>query len=263
MIIVKIGGGDAINLEAVARDLAEINRPFILVHGANALRDRLAKRLGVERRVLTSVKGYQSVYSDEQAIDVMMMAYSGLRNKRLVEILRRNGVNAVGLTGLDGGAVQSKRNAGVRVREDGKLKIVRDFSGKPQSVNKELFELLMNNGYAPVLTVPTIDENNVAVNSENDDVVARLHEAFQAELVIQLIEAPGYLKDADDPNSVAVSISRRDLEKIEAEADGRMKRKIHALRKLFEYGPTKVVVADGRIDEPIKNALQGKGTIII
>ena len=48
MLIVKIGGGESINLDGIARDLSGVEGPFVIVHGANALRDELARRLGVE-----------------------------------------------------------------------------------------------------------------------------------------------------------------------------------------------------------------------
>ena len=170
MIIVKIGGGDGINIDGAIEDLSGLDDRFIIVHGANALRDQLAEDLGQPKQVLTSVKGYTSVYSDEKLLDVMMMAYAGLRNKRIVELCHRHGINAVGLSGLDGKIVQGRRNKGIRVYQGKKLKIVRDFSGKPQTVNAHLLELLLDNGYVPVLTVPIIDEQNAAINTENDEV---------------------------------------------------------------------------------------------
>ena len=137
MIIVKIGGGSRINVKGIVVDLATLDEGFIIVHGANALRDKLAEDLGQPKQVLTSVKGYTSVYSDEKLIDVMMMAYAGLRNKRIVELCQQNGINAVGLTGLDGKTVLGRRNKGIRVYQNQKQKIIRDFSGKPQSINKD------------------------------------------------------------------------------------------------------------------------------
>jgi acetylglutamate/LysW-gamma-L-alpha-aminoadipate kinase len=110
MIIVKIGGGKEINIKGIIADLAGIDEPYVIVHGANALRDKLAEDLGQPKQVLTSVKGYSSVYSDEKLLDVMMMAYAGLRNKRIVELCQQHGINAVGFSGLDGKMVQGKRN---------------------------------------------------------------------------------------------------------------------------------------------------------
>jgi len=120
VIIVKVGGGAAINLPGVVKDLAALEEPFVVVHGANALRDQLAEQLGKPKQVLTSVSGYQSVFSDEDAIDAILMSYAGLRNKRLVELFQQYGVNAVGLTGLDGRMIQGRRNKGIRVREGAK-----------------------------------------------------------------------------------------------------------------------------------------------
>jgi [amino group carrier protein]-L-2-aminoadipate 6-kinase len=262
MIIIKIGGGKEINLKGIAADLTTIKEPFIIVHGANAARDELAARLNKEKKVVTSISGYASVFSDEETIDIMMMAYSGLKNKRIVELLQRNGINAVGLSGLDGRMIEGKRNTGIKVREEGKTMILRDFSGKPKKINTSLLNLLLENGYIPVLCVPIIDENSFAINSENDDIVALLQSELKAEKIIQLIEAPGFLNDKNDPDSVVKKISQKELETLENQVEGRMKRKILALRKLFEAGPTNVYIYDGRAQNPIIDALNEKGTLI-
>ncbi len=102
MTIIKIGGGASLNLQAIISDLANLDDDFLIVHGANALRDEVAKKLDYEKQVLVSASGYSSVYSDEKALDIMMMSYSGLRNKRIVEMCQQAGINAIGLTGVDG-----------------------------------------------------------------------------------------------------------------------------------------------------------------
>jgi acetylglutamate/LysW-gamma-L-alpha-aminoadipate kinase len=262
MIIVKIGGGQEINLEGIVTDLAELQEPFVIVHGANALRDRLAEELGHPKHVLTSVRGYTSVYSDELLIDIMMMSYAGVRNKRIVELCQQHGINAVGLSGLDGRVVQGRRNRGIRVEQYGKQRIVRDFSGKPEVVNTALLKLLLDNGYVPVLTPPIIDEQDTAINTENDDVVRVLQKALGADTVINLIEAAGFLEDKDDDTSLIVSISPAALESRERQASGRMRRKMLAVRKLFEQGAAKVIIADGRSHHPVADALAGKGTVV-
>lgn len=263
MIIVKIGGGETLNLPAIIKDLANLEEEFIVVHGANALRDDLAKRLDYEKQVIVSASGYSSVFSDEEALDIMMMSYSGLRNKRIVEMCQQSGINAIGLTGMDGKLVQGKRNRGIRTKKNGKLMMLRDLSGKPAAINTGLIRMLLDGGYVPVLTVPIIDENNFAISSENDDIVALLKKSLGAEKVIQLIEAPGFLEDANDPSSVVPMISKAELEVREQQVEGRMKRKIKALVKLFEGSEdTSVHICDGRTEQPITNALNGGGTII-
>jgi len=262
MIIIKIGGGESINLPGIIADLAALDEPFLIVHGANALRDKIANDLNQPKKVITSVSGYSSVFSDETALDIMMMAYAGLRNKRIVELCQQQGINALGLSGLDGKMIQGKRNNGIRIKEGGKLKIVRDFSGKPKQINIDLLNLLLNAGYVPVLSVPIIDENNFAINSENDDIINVLQEALQADKIIQLIEAPGFLDDSSNPDSLVHKLSRDELARREAQVEGRMKRKMLALRKLFDSGAAKVYISDGRVEHPIREALKEKGTVI-
>ncbi len=262
MMLIKIGGGEQVNLPAVIADLAEQAQPFIIVHGANVLRDRIAAQLGLEKTVLTSVSGYSSVFSDQDAIDVILMSYSGLRNKQIVELCQRRDINAVGLTGLDGRLVQGERNKGIRVRENGKTLIKRDLSGKPRSINTSLLRLLLDNGYCPVLTIPIADEKGFAINSENDDIVAQIATELEIDTVVQLIEAPGFLDDPDDESSLVTQMGAAELAAREAAVEGRIKRKLLALTRLCQGGKTKIIIADGRGEHPVADALNGSGTHI-
>ena len=262
MYIIKVGGGSNINLEGVASDLAVLEEPFLVVLGANALRDQLGQRLGQEKVQLTSVSGYSSVFSDADAVDLIMMAYSGLSNRRFVEMCQKAGVNALGLTGLDGRLIQGRRNRGIKVRENGKTIIKRDFSGKPAEVNVDLLTTLLDKGYRPVLSIPIADEAGFAINSENDDIVAVLQGALNADRIIQLIEAPGFLEDKDDDASMLQALSASELKERETSVEGRMKRKMLALGRLFDAGAAEVIIADGRVAHPVLDALAGKGTSI-
>lgn len=262
MLLIRIGGGANINLEGIARDVAGLEDRIIIVHGAHAARKELAERLGVRIRVLTSVSGQTSVHSDQELIDLMLMAYSGLRNKRLVELLHQHAVNAVGLTGLDGALVRGMRNKGIRVREGDRTLIRRDLSGKPVAVNRKLLGWLLENGYTPVITLPVIDERNVAINSENDDLVTLLGQALNPDWVIQLIEAPGLLEDSDDPESAVPVVAPGQLSGWERRVRGHMKRKMRAIGQLVKTGRSKVLIADGRTESPISDAMAGKGTVI-
>ena len=262
MMLIKIGGGKNINVEGIIADLAQDTGPYIIVHGANVLRDELAIRLNKPQQTITSVSGYTSVFSTHDSIDLLMMAYAGVKNKRIVEMCQKYGINAIGLTGIDGKLIQGKRNTGIRVYENNKLKIKHDLSGKPQQVNTGLLELLLHNGYIPVITVPIIDEYNQAINSENDDLVALVQNAILAETVIEFIEAPGLLADSNNPATVIKKISKNELQIREEQTQGRIRRKIHALKKIADAGETKIIIADGRVDHPLKKALEEYGTII-
>ncbi len=265
MLLVKMGGGD-FDIDAIAEDLATLDRPFVLLHGGNKLRDQLATELGRPPQVVESISGYTSVLSDEDGIDVLLAAYAGIRNKRIVESLRKHGMNAIGLTGLDGGLVEGVQNQGIRVRREGRKLLLRDQSGKPRSVNGTLLRSLLDQGYTPVLTVPIAGADGAALNSENDEVLALLAVELGAGEVVSLIEEVGLLADRDDPSSLVTEVDSAKLGEWEARVSGRMRRKIRALRTLFDRadapGPL-FRLSDGRIERPITRALAGAGTLVV
>ena len=57
-------------------------------------------------------------------------------------------------------------------------------------------------------------------------------------------------------------ISKLELEERETQVQGRMKRKMLALRRLFESGAAEVIISDGRTEHPLRGALTGCGTRI-
>ncbi|MDA0328249.1 MAG: aminotransferase class III-fold pyridoxal phosphate-dependent enzyme [Gemmatimonadetes bacterium] len=264
MLIVKLGGGD-FDIDVVAVDLSRQKRPLVVLHGANRLRDRMATDLGRPSQVVESVSGYSSVLTDDDAIDVLLAAYAGIRNKRIVEALRKQGVDAIGLTGLDGGLVRGEQNQGIRVKRGDRKVLLRDQSGKPKSINGTLLRGLLADGYVPVLTVPIVGEDGAALNTENDEVLALLSAELAATDVVSLIEEVGLLVSRDDPSTLVRTVEVADLAEWEERVDGRMRRKIRALRSLFDRAATpgpRVRISDGRGARPVTDALGGAGTLI-
>ena len=125
-----------------------------------------------------------------------------------------------------------------------------------------MLKLLLDNDYLPVLTIPIVDEKGFAINSENDDIVVQLAQALDIETVVQLIEAPGFLDDPNDDNSLVAQMTPAELEAREAKVEGRIKRKLLALTRLCRGGKTRIIIADGRGEHPVADALNGNGTII-
>ncbi len=197
MILVKAGGGEAVNWAGLAADIAEVRatEPVIVVHGAHALRDALAARLGVPVRKVVSPSGVTSVYTDEEALEVFLMAYAGVANKRIVAQLLRRGVNAVGLSGVDGRLWQATAKKDLLVRENGKTKLLRNnLTGRVDKVNAGLLRLLLESGYVPVISAPAISEEGEIVNTDNDTAAAVLAEQMGIERLVFLFEAPGLLE---------------------------------------------------------------------
>lgn len=255
MIILKIGGGKNINLEGIITDLVNLDEQFIIVHGANAHRNYLANALNIQKEELISIKGYSSVKSTPEIIDLMKMSYAGFVNKSIVELCQKHGINAIGLSGIDGGLIRGRRNKGIRTIINGKKKIVRDLSGKPVSINTSLLDLLMENNYTPVITMPILDEFDVAVNSENDDVVRLLASYYSPEKIVFLIEAIGLLKDKNDESTIYKNLDIHTLRNMVKHSKGRIQRKLRSIIETLQTSDTEIIIADGRGETPISNAL--------
>ncbi|ULH14942.1 hypothetical protein MF271_13315 [Deinococcus sp. KNUC1210] len=105
MVIVKVGGSAGIDYDAVCADIAALwktGQRLILVHGGSGETNRVAEALGHPPKFVTSPSGYTSRFTDRQTLEIFEMVYCGKVNKGIVERLQRLGVNAVGLSGLDG-----------------------------------------------------------------------------------------------------------------------------------------------------------------
>lgn len=265
MILIKAGGGKTINWDFIAKDITEIqkNEQIVIVHGAGSIRNEIADKLGCPTKTVISPSGIESVYTDEKAIDVFLMVYCGLVNKKIVEILQKNSINAVGLSGVDGALWRAKAKKDLMVFENGKVKLLKNNrTGRVEKINTELIRLLIKNKYVPVISSPALSYENEIVNTDNDWAAAVMASELKIKKMIVLFEASGLLKNVDDENSVIKTIDQKDLDKMMSFAQGRMKKKILGAKRAFELGLKKMYWADGRIRQPITNALKGNGTII-
>jgi len=261
MLVIKIGGGENINIENIAEDLAQIKDEFILVHGGNFYLDDLSKKLGIEKKMLESPTGVKSRYTNKEVIELMYLTYAGLANKKIVEVLQKNGVNAIGLSGIDGKLITGKKHQSLMVIEDGKKKIIRDdLTGSIKGINLDLVKNLLKLNLVPVITPPVLTEDGEVINVDGDKITAKIATDFKAETVVFLIEAAGILKDLQDKNSIVKTVTKENLEEIRSQVTGRMKRKIAECIKLLDEGIGKIIIADGRVQNPISSALKGGGT---
>ena len=99
--VIKIGGGVLENeaqRNAFLRQFAAIEGPKVLVHGGGRLATTMAERMGIETHMIDGRR-----VTDKETLDIVTMVYGGLINKQVVAQLQTMGVNAIGLTGVDGG----------------------------------------------------------------------------------------------------------------------------------------------------------------
>lgn len=265
MIVVKVGGGAGIDVNAVLQDVVAMwkaGTPVVLVHGASDETNQLSERLGIPPRFVTSVSGHTSRFTDAATLDAFAMA-SGKLNLRIVESLQRLGANAVGLTGVDGRLLEGQRKDAIKAVVDGKKVMLRgDHTGTIETVNVHLLRLLLANGYLPVVTVPAISTAGEAVNADADRAAAAIAGALGAKSLLILSNVPGLLRDVADPASLVSRIPVAQLAQYEAFAQGRFKKKIIGAREALDLGVKEIVFATANAPQPIQSAMNGGGTHI-
>jgi acetylglutamate/LysW-gamma-L-alpha-aminoadipate kinase len=266
MIVVKIGGSRGINLDAVCADAAALiktGQPLVIVHGAGKDADELGEQLGHPARHVTSPQGFTSRYTDRQTLEIFAMAAMGKINTFLCERLQKLGVNAIGLSGVSGRVIAGARKDSIRIVEGGKQRILRDdYTGRVEQVNADLLRMLLGAGYLPVIAPLAISYQGDAINVDGDRAAALITGALGAEQLIILTNVVGLMRNFPDESSL---ITRMDKHKVEASidfAEGRMKKKVLGASEALGLGVQRVVFADGRLEQPIQRALEGKGTVI-
>jgi acetylglutamate/LysW-gamma-L-alpha-aminoadipate kinase len=266
MIVIKVGGGKELNIDAVVADLAALRgagRELLLVHGGAETTNEVAEALGHPPEFVTSESGYVSRRTDRRTLEIFEMVYCGQLNKMWVEKLQRAGVNAVGLSGLDGRIFEGTRKDTLRVRVEGKRMVLRDdWTGTVERINSELLRLLLGAGYFPVLTPPGASDKGEAINVDGDRAAAMVAAAFHAEALLILSNVPGLLRAFPDESTLISAIPRASANDFMQYAEGRMKKKVMGAVEAINEGVQKVIFADGRIEQPITKALAGAGTHI-
>lgn len=266
MLVVKVGGGEGIPIDAVCQDMRDLTQQgerVILVHGASHETNVLSEAMGKPPRFVTSVSGMQSRYTDRETLMLFAMAYVGKLNKLFVERLQQLGVNAVGLCGADGRSMEGTRKAAIKIVEDGKRRVLRDdFTGRVERVNTGLLALLLDNGYTPVLCPPALSYDSEIINVDGDRAAAVVAVACKAETLVILSNVPGLLRDIADPDSLVMRIDRDQMDDAMDIAQGRMKKKVMGAREALEGGVGKVILGDARLQQPIRRALDECGTVL-
>ncbi len=266
MIVIKVGGGKDLNSDAIVNDIVHLHaagKQLLLVHGGAETTNEVATALGHPPEFVTSESGYVSRRTDRRTLEIFEMVYCGQLNKMWVEKLQMAGVNAVGLSGLDGRIFEGTRKDTLRVRIDGKRLVLRDdWTGTVERVNTHLLRTLLEAGYFPVLTPPAASAKGEAINVDGDRAAAMLAAAFQAEALLILSNVPGLLRHFPDEASLIRAIPRAKADDFMQFAEGRMKKKVMGAVEAISEGVQKVIFADGRSEQPIRQALAGAGTHI-
>lgn len=266
--VIKLGGTEGLDFQAICEDAASFKNSnpghaLVFVHGGSAEANALGEALDQPPRFVTSPSGFSSRYTDRPTLEVFTMAVNGKINTLLVEQLQKLGVNALGLSGLDGRLLQARRKSAIRVVENGKQKVLRgDYTGKIETVNIPLLGGLLAADVTPVISPMAVSEAGEALNVDADRAAAAIAAALEAEALLLFTAVPGLMRDFPDESTVIQELPAEDLSAALEYAEGRMKKKVLGAKEALEGGVERVIIADGRISQPITAALNGGGTLI-
>ncbi len=249
LTIVKVGGNiiDDINAtESFLDKFAQIKENKILIHGGGKIATQIAERLGLETKM---VEGRR--ITDKPMLEVVVMVYGGLVNKKLVAKLQSINCNAIGITGADAQCILAKK------REKGSIDY--GFVGDIEKVNATQINFFLNNNLTPVIAPLTSDKQGQLLNTNADTMASAIAVALAPIYEVNLIycfEKRGVLMDPDDDDSIIKKINKPsyiDLKNKGIISKG-MVPKLENAFQAIEQGVSKVIICHA------ENLLNDAGT---
>lgn len=270
--VVKFSGKvteDRSVLASLAEELALLHQVGIrvcVIHGGGKQLTELAKKLGV---VQTVIEGRR--VTDDDTLDLAKMIFRGKINTEILSALRHRGVEAVGLSGIDGGVIKAVRRPPKEVmnRVTGETEEV-DFGhvGDIVDVDVHLVNLLLQGGYLPVISSLGADDEGKIYNINADTIAAEIAISLKAEKLLLLSDVNGIYAD---PNDESTKIDRLTLEEAEkmitdGTATGGMIPKLQSLISLLQRGVRSAHIMSGSMRNAILSEVftdEGTGTMLV
>ena len=256
------------NLASLAEELALMHQVGIrvcVIHGGGKQLTELAKKLGV---VQTVIEGRR--VTDDDTLDLAKMIFRGKINTEILSALRHHGIDAVGLSGIDGGVIKAARRPPKDVlnKSTGETRTV-DFGhvGDIENVDTRLIELLLENEYLPVISSLGADDEGKVFNINADTIASEIAAELKAEKLILLSDVNGiYLDEKDETTKISRLTATEAGQMIESgRATGGMVPKLQSLIALLERGIGSAHVIGGTTRNALLSEVftdQGTGTML-
>lgn len=200
--IIKIGGGIIDNpteLKQFLQTFSQIEGPKILVHGGGKGASKMLEKLGIQPKMIEGRR-----ITDQETLEVVTGLYAGNLNKQIVAQLQQFGTNAIGLSGADGNVIKGIKRP-VKTIDYG---FVGDIS--LDGINVDFLQLLIDNGYTPVLCAITHDGEAQLLNTNADTIASTVAEALAINNDVQLnfcFDKIGVLRDVNDDSTLIPEIT--------------------------------------------------------
>jgi acetylglutamate/LysW-gamma-L-alpha-aminoadipate kinase len=264
MITIKIGGSVVDNLHPTTildiKKIAE-QEGVILVHGGAKEVTKVSKQLGKEPKFVVSPSGIKSRYTDKETAEIFTMVMSGRINKMIVRMLQKNGINAIGLSGVDGKLIQADRKKKLLITNEKGRKQAIDggYTGKITDVNSSLVKLLLDQGYTPVISPIAISEDSDFLNVDGDRAAAYVAGKVSSDKVLFLTNVDGLLMDEKLVNNLTLA----EAKEIRPKIGFGMEKKILAATEALDMGVTEALIANGQKENPISAAIAHDNCTVI
>ena len=270
--VVKLSGkvtDEHANLASLCEELALLHQVGIrvcVVHGGGKQLTELAEQLGVEQTIINGRR-----VTDDATLDMAKMIFAGKINTDILAALRHRGVEAVGLSGVDGNIVLAERRPPKEVfnQETGESEHV-DFGhvGDVLEINDRLLRVLLDHEYMPVVSSLGADDEGRVFNINADTIAAEIAVRLKAEKLVMLSDVDGIYLRAGERASKISRLSAREVEALISDgvATGGMIPKLQNITEILRRGVRSAHIIEGAARNALLSEVftdEGTGTMII
>jgi len=264
MITIKIGGSVVDNLHpSTISDIKKIvdAEGVILVHGGGKEVTKVCEQLGKEPKFVTSPSGIKSRYTDKETAEIFTMVMAGRINKTIVQMLQKNGINAIGLSGVDAKIIQAERKKKLLiVNEKGRKQAIDGgYTGRIKEINSRFIKSLLDQGLTPVISPIAISEESDFLNVDGDRAAAYVAGKVGTEKVLFITNVDGLLID----DKLVTKLSLAEAKEIRPKIGPGMEKKILASTEALDMGVKEALIANGQKENPISSAIAHDNCTVI
>jgi len=264
MITIKIGGSVVDDLHpSTILDIKKISEKegLIIVHGGGKEVTKVCEQLGKEPKFVTSPSGIKSRYTDQETVEIFTMVMSGRVNKTIVRMLQQNGINAVGLSGIDGRIIEAERKKKLLiVNEKGRKQAIEGgYTGKISNVNDSLIKSLLDQGFTPVISPIALSEESEFLNVDGDRAAAYIAGKVHSEKVLFITNVDGLLMD----DKLVENLTLAEAKEMRPKIGPGMEKKILAATEALDMGVKEALIANGQRENPISSAIAHDNCTVI
>lgn len=241
IIVVKYGGSAMVDEKLKKHVIQDVTllklvgfKP-IIVHGGGKEISKWVGKVGMEPVFVNGLRK-----TDEATMEIAEMVLNKV-NKSLVQMVQELGVNAIGISGKDGGLlkVEKKLSNGEDI----------GFVGDITEVNPKILYDLLEKDFLPIICPIGMDDHYNSYNINADDAACAIARAVEAEKLAFLTDIEGVYKDPDDKDSLISELTVSEARELikDGYIGGGMLPKLNNCIDAIENGVSRVHILDGRI----------------